>query len=195
MCLLKQPSFFQDGETHPLEVRWEKHPSAYFYYNFLKRVLKWRVHSHLSLTYWVYPLNRDLAHAETVLLLVYFMYILLNNSVALTFAVNPKSLGGRVQPISIEVLSLPLSSNHHEVFFFLPSVSCFRIAFTGPKKFPKLSPLYPSLPSLSSCKTAFFFCIWGEFWKLYVWYTDRTDLQVGWLRLDGGKGGIGMWQE
>lgn len=37
VCLLKQPSFFQNGETHPLEVRWEK---RHFYYNFLECVLR-----------------------------------------------------------------------------------------------------------------------------------------------------------
>lgn len=134
-------------------MRWEKHPSAYFYYHFLKCVLKWRVHSHLSLTYWVYPLNRDLAHAETVLLLVYFMYILLNNSVALTFAVNPKSLGGRVQPISIEVLSLPLSSNHHEVFFSPKCVllqNCIHRTKEVSKTFSSLS-LTPLTQFLQNC--------------------------------------------
>lgn len=72
--------------------------------------------SNLFLTYQVYPLTRDLAHAEAALL-VYCMYTSMKNSVALTFAVNPKSLGGRVQPISNELMSFPFSSNHPEVFY------------------------------------------------------------------------------
>lgn len=114
--------------------------------------------SHLFLTYRVYPLTRDLAHAETVLLLGYCMYILLNNSVALTFAVNLKSLGGRVQPISIEVLSLPLSSNHPEGFFS-PKCVLLQNCIHRTKEVSKMFSSLSLTPLTQFLQNWLFFCI------------------------------------
>lgn len=137
VCLLKQPSFFQNGETHPLEERQEKHPSAYFGTIFpsvyTQGGFRLRPLSYIPSISTDWRLSTCRNCPTVSLLHVHFNKI---SSVALTSAVNPKSLGGRIQPKSVEALSFPppqiiLKS-------VLPSVSYFRITFTGTKKFPKL---------------------------------------------------------
>lgn len=154
--------------------------------------------SHFFLTDWVYSLIRDLEHAvqtnATILLLIYCMYTLISDSVALTFAVNPsraqKALEVGYGPFQLkESLSSPLLNSSWSL---LSSQICPTLEPHShePKQDPKSSSSFSLVPLLSEgkhadwpraltfSKTGFLSCFWGEFWKvwgkLHVSHTDRT---------------------
>lgn len=194
----------------------EKLPSAYFYHNFHEWVLKWRIQPNISHADWVYSPIRALKHAvqtnKTILLLIYCMYTLINDSVAFSFAVSPsraqKALEVGYSPFQLKksVFSPLLNSSwsllssqlrptpephSHEPkqvpqtsssFFLAPFLSCWLTL--GPSPSPKLA----------SCPAS------GEnFERSGVSCICHTltghDLGVRCLVLDGGKGGIGIWQD
>lgn len=150
--------------------------------------------THIFLTDWVYSLIRDLQHAgqtnETILLLICCMYTLINDPVALSFAVNPsrvqKALEVGCSPFQLKESVLSPLLNSSWSLFILPIVSYCRTSFTWTKASPpKLPPLprwllschvdWPWGPAFS--KTGILSCFWVEFWKvwgkLHILHTDR----------------------
>lgn len=78
----------------------------------------------------------------------------------------------------------------------LPVVSYSRISLEWTKASPQNFFLFGSPPGMLTdlrplifSKTGFLSCFWGEFHPLI-----GCNLGVAWLSLDGGRGGIGIWQ-